>query len=101
MTKPQREDVRELPHTVTMTWHDYFMNLFKTGLVCTAVGITLALIGVYTGLYYYLLVCFCALCVAQLWLAPLLILVIGAFIYVNRPRKQKQEVKDSRKSSPN
>lgn len=106
--RPQEENIRELPQTTTLPLKDLWRNYLRVGGIGIIIGWITMVIAFVTNWYYLMLAGFWDLCVRQLWLLPVILLVIGVFIWMNRrgrrgqkggAKKRKDQQQASAKSS--
>jgi len=73
-----------------MAVDQYRKRLMQAWTIGLFMGGILVLVGFVTDWYLQILFGFGRLLVAQWWLGPSIALLVGLVIYLNRPRKKKQ-----------
>jgi len=76
--------------TTEMAVDQYRKRLMQAWTIGLFMGGILVLVGFVTDWYLQILFGFGRLLVAQWWLGPSIALLVGLVIYLNRPRKKKQ-----------
>lgn len=84
----RRGDSRDEHAWAELTWTKLFRFVFYGWCFGVMCGIIFAAIGVWTNWYYLVAVAFGQTIYANWWLIPVIFVLVGLAVYVNRPRKK-------------